>query len=254
MLGYGSIFEARGSSYNDATRLCPDARARERELLIERLAPRAHHRVCDAPAGGGYLAEGLAERTPPARIICIDPSRRFVRGVDAAFTRIVAPLEALPLADDSVDRVGSLAGLHHLERKGDFLGEAFRVLAPGGRIAVADVLAGSPVAGFLNDTVDRFTETGHAGIFLEPGELTQRLEAAGFVDVSEKLERYEWCFPDVELLLRYCKLLFGLVKADLHRVRAELERHLGVEVGGSGARLPWSLVYACATKPDDALA
>ena len=103
---YEFIFDARGGSYNAATRLCPDARAQERHLLIERLALRPHHRVCDAPTGGGYLAEGLAALTAPGRVVCVEPSRRFVSGVDAAFPRAVARLETLPLASGSVDRVG----------------------------------------------------------------------------------------------------------------------------------------------------
>ncbi len=248
MQSYESIFEARGGSYNAASRLCPDARSRERRLLIERLAPRVGQRICDAPAGGGYLADGLARYTPAGDLLCVEPSIPFVDGVDRRFPRVVSTLSSLAIASGCVDRFASLAGLHHLESKSALLDEAHRVLAPGGRIALADVLDETPPAVFLNGPVDRLSRTGHQGVFLAEGEAGALLESAGFSDIEETYEEYTWSFASLELLVRFCRLLFGMVKGDEAVVHAELERHLDIEVGEDGAHLSWSLVYASGRK------
>jgi len=62
-------------------------------------------------------------------------------------TVVINPLSvaSIPeIGNNSVDRVLSLAGLHHLtaKQKQQFFFEAHRVLRPGGLIVVADVMQG----------------------------------------------------------------------------------------------------------------
>ena len=247
---YLDTFNTRGDSYNEAALIHPLARDVERRILIDLLDLEPAHRVCDAPAGGGYLADGVAPLVAdPRHIVCVEPSQTFAATIDPRYVVHIAPLDALPLADGSVDRVGSLAGLHHLVGKRAFFHEAFRVLRPGGRIAVGDVLDGTPVAAFLNGPVDRFTTTGHEGHFLQPGETAALLNDAGFADVTEEHREFSWTFDGVDQMVRYCKSLFGLVNAELSEVREALDAHFEVEESGGVVRLPWSLVYGTGTRP-----
>src|SRR5688500_11826172 len=101
---YQAIFNIRGQLYNAATRLCPAARETERQLLLQALELNPGHLLCDAAAGGGYLAERAAEVLPPAHIFCTDPSFELVRDLDPHFSRVVSAIERIPLPDGCMDR------------------------------------------------------------------------------------------------------------------------------------------------------
>jgi len=250
MSQYEEIFNQRGHLYNRACQRYPQARETERKLLLDLLDLQPGLVVCDAPAGGGYLADGIMPPTGEhLRIVCVEPSPIFAKGIPPRFERVVASLHSLTLATHSVDRVGSLAGLHHLEPKTDFFKEAYRILKSGGRFSVADVLDGSAPALFLNDTVDRLSDTGHQGVFLQRGELTSFLKTSGFVSVQEDYHQFTWDFSDMPAMAEYFKDLFGLTKGSLEHVRDEVRHALSVTVSAEGAHACWSLLYASGIKP-----
>jgi ubiquinone/menaquinone biosynthesis C-methylase UbiE len=247
--GYQEIFSARGGDYNRAMRLCPAARETERRLLLDALDARPGDLVCDVPAGGGYVAEGVEALGSGAAVICVEPAAPFARGIPSRFSRVVSTLDRISLRARSVDRVASLTGLHHLESKAAFAAEAARILRPRGRFAVADVAEGSDVARFLNGSVDRLSVTGHAGSFLARGELASLLADAGFRDVSEHEHRYHWTFADFDVLIAFFRELFGLAGATDGEVRAAVTGDLHVDAFAQGVRVSWSLVYASGNKP-----
>jgi len=244
---YRRTFEARGSLYNRAMSRAPDARSKERRLLLERLSPRRGERIVDAPAGGGYVAEALAELG--ADVVCVEPASRFAEAIASRFTTLIRPLDDTGLADASVDKIGSLAGLHHLEQPQAFFDEARRVLKPGGVLAVADVLLPSDVAGWLNGPVDQLSETGHEGRFFPRGRFLEHLADAGFVQEEESQETFTWDFPDHTTMLAFCRDLFGLTRASPDAIERELLRSLPVSTDDDGVHLGWSLLYARGVRP-----
>ena len=91
-------------------------------------------------------------------------------------------IESIPLPDNSVDVVISNCVINLSADKDKVLSEAFRVLKPGGRFAVSDVV----VRGEVPDEVRRsmLLWAGCVAGALEEQEYTSKLAAAGFTGVS----------------------------------------------------------------------
>jgi len=119
-----------------------------RDRVCELAEPRAGDRVVDLGAGLGLLALELAPRV--AQVVAVDISQRMLEQLElraaAEGVENVLPLAAdlrkLPLEDSSVDLVVSSYAFHHLDDPGKelALAEARRVLVPGGRLVVADMM------------------------------------------------------------------------------------------------------------------
>ena len=91
-------------------------------------------------------------------------------------------IEAIPLPDRSVDVIISNCVINLSSDKDAVLREAFRVLKPGGRLAVSDVVSRGPVP----EDIRRNTElwTGCIAGALDQDDYIARLQRAGFADVS----------------------------------------------------------------------
>ena len=111
---------------------------------LVRLLPR--QRVADLGIGGGELTLLLCDASE--KVIGVDASRAMLDRVRAKAQRAGVgnlelrhgEIEALPLADGEVDLVVLSQALHHAVDPKRALAEAFRVLAPGGRLLVLDLV------------------------------------------------------------------------------------------------------------------
>lgn len=104
-------------------------------------------------------------------------------------------IENIPLPDGTVDVLISNCVINLSADKDKVLTEAFRVLKPGGRFAVSDVV----VEGELPQAVRRDMEAyvGCIAGALEVGDYTARLARSGFADIGiEPTRRY--AFADLE--------------------------------------------------------
>lgn len=90
-------------------------------------------------------------------------------------------IENLPLADNSVDIVISNCVINLSPDKERVFQEAFRVLKPGGRIMVSDIVLSKALPGDLKDSVEAYT--GCISGAVTRTEYLRTVEAAGFQDV-----------------------------------------------------------------------
>lgn len=240
----------RKEMYDLGDRVSPLARAEERQIMIDLLGIEPHHVVVDVPAWGGYLAEGITNVSNPKQIICVEPSNRFAASIDSRFDVRCASQMALPLVDATADRLGSLVGLHHLPDKLAFVRECVRVVKPGGRIALSEVVEDSAVAKFLNGPVHHYTTNGHKGAFVKPGELQTLLVDAGCTLATERFYHLFWRFTSLEDLARFARGLLGLAKATEEQTLEAIRDHFELDITMNDAmeitevKLPWQLAYA----------
>src|SRR5437016_6607241 len=91
-------------------------------------------------------------------------------------------IEALPVADNSVDVIISNCVINLSPEKQRVFNEAFRVLNPGGRLAIADMVATTPLPEYIK--ADWTAYTGCIAGASQISDLQQMLQKAGFKEIK----------------------------------------------------------------------
>ena len=91
-------------------------------------------------------------------------------------------IESIPRPDGSVDVVVSNCVINLSPDKGQVLREAFRVLRPGGRFAVSDIVLRKPLPSTVKSSIEAWS--GCIAGALEERTYQELLAAAGFVDIG----------------------------------------------------------------------
>lgn len=157
---------------------------------------RAGETVLDLGSGGGIDVLLSARRVGPTgfvygldmtdEMLALAGENKAKAGVtNVAFLK--GRIEDIPLPAASVDVVISNCVINLAADKSLVLRDAFRVLRPGGRFAVADVVADGPVPEALRRNMEAWV--GCLAGALETDSYQTLLEEAGFTDVSIEITR-----------------------------------------------------------------
>jgi len=147
--------------------------------------------VLDLGSGAGFdcfLAARAVGKS--GRVIGVDMTHEMLskareNAQKSGFTNVefrLGEIEALPVANDSVDVIISNCVINLSPEKQRVFNEAFRVLKPGGRLAVADMVATVPLPHDVK--TDWAAYTGCMAGTSQITELERMLQAAGFKDIK----------------------------------------------------------------------
>ncbi len=147
--------------------------------------------VLDLGSGGGIDVLLSARRVGPAgRVYGLDmtdemlalarENQRKAGATNVDFLK--GEIESIPLPDNSVDVIISNCVINLSADKGRVLREAFRVLKPGGRFAVSDVVVRGEVPAGIRRSIELWV--GCVAGALDEGEYRRLLEQAGFTAVD----------------------------------------------------------------------
>lgn len=162
--------------------------------------------VLDIGSGGGldaFLAAGKVG--PTGRVIGVDMTPAMLERARAAAERNqIANVEFrqgyaedLPVADGEVDVIISNCVINLTEDKGHVFREAFRVLKPGGRLEVSDVVTSGPVPIELRESAAGWAECVTGA--LPEQEYLDLIAQAGFVDATTRRKPSNGAVADVSV-------------------------------------------------------
>lgn len=147
--------------------------------------------VLDLGSGAGFDCF-LASREvgPEGRVIGVDMTPEMVekarenarRGGYGNVEFRLGEIENLPVADGSVDAVISNCVINLSPEKRKVFDEAFRVLKPGGRMMISDLVLSKPLPEPVKESVAAYV--GCIAGAIPKGEYLETITAAGFRDVG----------------------------------------------------------------------
>ncbi|HEX4818231.1 MAG TPA: methyltransferase domain-containing protein [Nonomuraea sp.] len=179
-----------------------EASRRMTQLMIDKLGVGAGRRVLDVGCGTGGPALDLAAATG-AEVVGIDLNERHVRlaGELAGRRRLADRVSfhrgdaaRLAFASGSFDGAWMLESFFHMPDQARVLREIARVLRPGGRLAIANLVQRTPLSDERNAALEELWRVGHVAALLPLADYPALLADCGLaledvLDISDHTTR-----------------------------------------------------------------
>jgi arsenite methyltransferase len=147
--------------------------------------------VVDLGSGGGIDCFLAAKRVgPTGRVIGVDMTPEMLErarsnAAEGGFDNVefrLGEIEHLPVADGTVDAIISNCVVNLVPDKAQVFGDAFRVLKPGGRLSVSDIVMLGSVPIAIRDSVEAYVSCLSGAVLRD--EYLGLIAAAGFTEVN----------------------------------------------------------------------
>lgn len=154
------------------------------KTAVDALELDASDRLIDVGCGTGAAVRSAAATVE--RAVAVDLSGEMVargRELAAAMSNVElleGDAESLPVADRAFTAVLCTTSFHHYPRPDHAVAEMARVLAPGGRLVIADMTTDTQIMRLL-DTLLRHFQASHGGC-RRAGDIERLLSDAGLID------------------------------------------------------------------------
>lgn len=215
------------------------AQGNDLQRLGQLLAAYPQARVLDLGCGAGHASFTAAAQV--AQVVAYDLSAQMLavvaqaaqaRGMDNIQTQ-QGMAETLPFADGEFDLVISRYSAHHWHDVGQALREVKRVLKPGGRAIMMDVVSpGHPLLDIYLQTVEALRDTSHVRNYA-PGEWTGMLTAAGLLVEEVTADRLPLEFGSWVARMRTPETLVAAIREFQRSMSEEVVRHFAIQPDGT---------------------
>lgn len=147
--------------------------------------------VLDLGSGGGFdcflAAKKVGEK---GKVIGVDMTPEMIdkarrNALRSKYKNVefrLGEIENLPVADNTVDTVISNCVINLSPDKGRVFSEAFRVLKPGGRLIVSDIVLSKKLPRTIENNVEAYVSCVSGAVLRD--EYVELIEQAGFKDVK----------------------------------------------------------------------
>jgi SAM-dependent methyltransferase len=208
-----NVLEEQRQLWSAAPRDWAEIAEPQNEALFERLldvtAAADGTRMLDVACGSGFAAGLAAARGASVAGVDVTPALlEIARERSPAGDFREAGMDALPFADACFDVVTGVNGFQFALDPAVALGEAGRVLVPGGRLAAATFAEpgrneGTVLHLAMKALVEEPADDGYTPYSLSsPGGLERALTAAGLTVTEAGEVPLTWSYPDTETTLR----------------------------------------------------
>ncbi|MBN1367764.1 MAG: arsenite methyltransferase [Dehalococcoidales bacterium] len=151
--------------------------------------------VLDLGSGAGFDSFLAADRVgPEGRVIGVDMTSEMLERArenarKGGYKNIefrLGEIENLPVADNAVDVIISNCVINLAPEKGRVFKEAFRVLKPGGRLMVSDIVLTRPLPEALKNSIQAYV--GCVAGASKKEDYLNEIKKAGFTDIKVNKE------------------------------------------------------------------
>lgn len=175
---------ARQAETFSASSAITDAALTQR--FVDALGEAARGSVLDVACGPGILSVAIAKTARDVVAFDLTPQmlkKAAQRCAEAGLGNVSfreGSANDLPFADATFDAAVTRLSVHHFDRPDRVMSEIFRVLRPGGRFVIADVISSEvPAESELQNAIEILRDPSHVRM-LPGSELTALVKEAGF--------------------------------------------------------------------------